>query len=86
MGETADPETLQEVTRLTIQHPPVLKASAPLSMYMGPEEVTLVLPVTFHDEVTSLEITRAIGDIRDTIQQCLPHIKQLFIEPRVNPD
>ena len=81
MGETADPETLKEVTRLTEANPTVLKVSPPLSMYMAPEEIILVLPVSFREEVNSREITQAIVQIRQTIQQKFPFIKQIFVEP-----
>ena len=84
MGETADEQTLQEVIRLTVKHPTVLKVNPPLSMYMGPEEIILLLPVTFREEATAAEITYTIREIRQAIQEQLPHIKQLFIEPRLN--
>ena len=84
MGETANEQTLQEVTRLTVKHPTVLKVNPPLSMYMGPEEIILLLPVTFREEATAAEITYTIREIRQAIQEQLPHIKQLFIEPRLN--
>jgi len=84
MGETADPETLREVTKLTEANPSVLKVSPPLSMYMAPEEVILVLPVSFREEVNSREITQAIVQIRKTIQQKFPLFKQIYIEPEVH--
>ncbi|PIQ20182.1 MAG: cation transporter [Cytophagales bacterium CG18_big_fil_WC_8_21_14_2_50_42_9] len=84
MGETADPETLREVTKLTAANPSVLKVSPPLSMYMAPEEVILVLPVSFREEVNSREITQAIVQIRKTIQQKFPLFKQIYVEPEVH--
>jgi len=83
MGETADPETLQEVTRLTEANPLVVKVNLPLSMYMAPEEIILVLPIIFQEEVNSRDITQAIVQIRQTIQQKFPSIKQIFVEPEL---
>jgi len=83
MGETASPKALAEVTRLTEANPTVLKVSRPLSMYMAPEEIILFLPVTFREEVNSREITQAIVQIRQTIQQKFPHFKQIYVEPEL---
>jgi len=81
MGETAEPEILQEAMQLASNNPSVAKVGLPLSMYMGPEDIILAIPVTFRDEVTSREITETIARIRQTIQEQMPPVKQIFINP-----
>jgi len=81
MGESADPDILSEVTRLTEKDPTVNKVIRPLSMYLAPEEIILILTVAFRKEVNSAEVTRAIITIREAIQAKFPAIKQIFIEP-----
>ncbi|MGV3587851.1 MAG: cation diffusion facilitator family transporter [Adhaeribacter sp.] len=81
MGETAEPEILQEAMQLASNNPGVAKVGLPLSMYMGPEDIILAIPITFQDEVTSREITETIARIRQNIQQQIPPVKQIFINP-----
>ncbi|QMU29543.1 cation diffusion facilitator family transporter [Adhaeribacter radiodurans] len=83
MGESADPEVLDEITQLTEAHPTVQKVLRPLSMYLAPEEIILILIVAFREEVTSAEVTKAIITIRQNIQERFPSIKQIFIEPEM---
>ncbi|PSR53610.1 cation transporter [Adhaeribacter arboris] len=83
MGESADAEVLDEVTHLTESHPTVQKVLRPLSMYLAPEEIILILIVAFREEVNSAEVTNAIVTIRQTIQERFPSIKQIFIEPEM---
>ncbi|GEO06574.1 cation transporter [Adhaeribacter aerolatus] len=81
MGETAEPEILQQAVQLASNNPAVAKVGLPLSMYMGPEDIILAIPITFRDEVTGREITETIAHIRQTIQQQIPPVKQIFINP-----
>ena len=53
----------------------------PLSVYLSPEEIVLVLETVFKDELTTKEINEAIERIQNKIQQQYPNIKQIFIEP-----
>ncbi|MDQ4140963.1 MAG: cation transporter [Bacteroidota bacterium] len=83
MGESADPEVLQEVTHQTETHPTVRKVLRSLSMYLAPEEIILILVVAFREEVNSAEVTKDIIAIRQGIQERFPAIKQIFIEPEM---
>ena len=47
MGETATPEVLKHVVQLTAAEPNVKAVSEPLSMFLGPEEIVLVLYTEF---------------------------------------
>ena len=81
MGETAEPEILQQAVQLASNNPAVSKVGLPLSMYMGPDDIILAIPITFREEVTGREITETIARIRQTIQQQIPPVKQIFINP-----
>ncbi len=59
MGESADLEVLNEVIQLTEAHLTVQKVLRPLSMYLAPEEIILILIATFREEVNSAEVTKA---------------------------
>jgi hypothetical protein len=48
---------------------------------MAPEEVLLQLNTVFKANLTTHQITDAIGRISQTIKAEYPRIKQIFIEP-----
>lgn len=81
MGETAGKAILAEVTIITEADPAVAKVIDNFSMYMGPEEILLLLTTRFHDQQTSVEVKAAIERIRDNIQKKFPIIRQIFIQP-----
>lgn len=81
MGETAGKTMLTEVITITEEDPAVIKVISNFSMYMGPEEILLLLTTHFHDEETSVEIIAAIERIRGNIQKKFPSIRQIFIQP-----
>ncbi|WP_423148203.1 cation diffusion facilitator family transporter [Rubrolithibacter danxiaensis] len=81
MGESADKQTLADVIKLTEHNPAVEKVFPPLSMYLSPEEIFLVLKVIFKQDLQGKEITQAADDIKELIKTHFPSIKQIFIEP-----
>lgn len=82
MGESADKEVLNKVISLTEADPSVSRIAAkPLSMYMAPEEIFLVLKAVFHTNLTTVEIIEAIERIKKTIQKEYPTITRIFVEP-----
>ncbi|QNF33621.1 cation diffusion facilitator family transporter [Adhaeribacter swui] len=84
MGETADETLLAQVVQLALENPAVVRVDKPLSMHMGPEEIIVLVPLTFQEDILSREITVAIKDIRQSIQSQLPNITQLYIEPQID--
>jgi len=83
MGESADKNILMKVVRLAEEDESVVKVPAgPLSMYMAPEEIILVLKAVFASHLTTLEITKSIERIKINIQKSCPTITRIFIEPQ----
>lgn len=80
MGESADKKVLESVVEIAEKDPLVLKAKAPLSMYMAPEEIVLVLRAVFDKNSSTIGITDAMARIRNTIKQKHPSITQIFIQ------
>lgn len=81
MGESAEKEILEGVTKIAETDVAVAKVVEPLSMYMAPEEIILLLKINFDKERSALEVTTAIKRIKENIQKTFPAIKQLYIEP-----
>lgn len=81
MGESADDLVLDAVIRITAADPVVVKVSRPLSMYMAPEEIILLMDIAFNENSSGSEIAAAVKRIRKEIQLEYPLIKRIFIEP-----
>jgi cation diffusion facilitator family transporter len=84
MGEPADRSLLEKISVIVRNDPSIRNAELPLSMYMAPEEVLLLLKVTFKGELKSNEIAIAIERIRGNIQREYPNVKQVYVEPEVD--
>ncbi len=84
MGESADKKLLESVIDIARADPLVLKVKQPLSMYMAPEEIVLVLMAVFDQNATTKGITDAMERIRTAIKQRHPSITQIFIEPEAD--
>jgi cation diffusion facilitator family transporter len=81
MGETASPTVLEEVMNIAKSDPAIIKVNYPLSMYLGPEEIVLVLEAKFKDGLATSEIVAAINHVRQSIQTKYPRFKRIVIQP-----
>jgi cation diffusion facilitator family transporter len=82
MGESIDESILKEVITITESDPAVSAIHVnPLSMYMAPEEIVLLLPTVFENHLTTPELIEAIDRIKLQIQNKYPHITKIFITP-----
>lgn len=81
MGESVDESTVKAVIEITENDNAVKKVFYPLSIYLAPDEIVLVLETVFKDELTTKEINKAVERIQTNIQKKYPNIKQIFIEP-----
>ncbi len=82
MGEGLSEAMLNKITALSTSRSAVVKVHKPLSMYLGPEEVFLVLPISFNPHINLNELQDTTKKIKGDIQQEFPIIKQLYIEPQ----
>jgi divalent metal cation (Fe/Co/Zn/Cd) transporter len=81
MGETAPPDVLKQVLVIVKSNPTVKNIQEHLSMVLSPDETLLVLRLNFKKDLSSMEITTAIQNMKREIQAAYPVIKQLYIEP-----
>ena len=81
MGEGVGPEISRQLVALTEADPAVLKAVEIATIYLGPEEITLVQSVAFQAELTTDAINRAIVRIHASVYTAFPAIKHAFIQP-----
>ncbi|GAB2564930.1 cation diffusion facilitator family transporter [Spirosoma areae] len=81
MGEGVDPDTARQLVALTEADPAVLKAVQIATIYLGPEEITLVQSVAFQANLTTDVINKAIVRIHESIYEAFPAIKHAFMQP-----
>jgi cation diffusion facilitator family transporter len=81
MGETASEKVLEDVIASITSDPAVVWIGAPKSMFMSPEEIILVLEISFQADLNTRDITQAIESIKESIRVKYPYFKQIFIEP-----
>lgn len=82
MGETLQEATLNKIMDLCKSAGIVLEVERPLSIYLGPDEVVLILGATFKPEVETRRLQSEIDELKKRIQETFPVIKRIFIEPR----
>jgi cation diffusion facilitator family transporter len=81
MGEALEQSILMEIVSLTTSDEVVSQVMDPLSMYLGPQEIILVLPIVFCDGLTTIEINQAVIRIKAVIQSRYSAVQHIFIEP-----
>ena len=81
LGEPADAALLAEVAALAQAHPAVVRVAPPLSTYLSPQEILLVLPLEFVPELPAAELTRQVEQIRAAVKAAQPDVKHVFVQP-----
>ena len=81
MGESAGKTTMTGVLRITEADPAIMQVKRHMSMFMGPEEIVLMMEAVFDAGLTTPEITVAIKRIRQNVQKEYPFFRQIFIQP-----
>jgi cation diffusion facilitator family transporter len=80
VGEGMEKRTLRHL-RAIVAHDPAVECVDRLStMYLGPEEVMLVIALQFRLETPLAEIRRAIARIKREIQARYPRVRHVFID------
>lgn len=81
LGEGVDSATRRRLVVLTEADPAVVQAVRIATIYLGPEEITLVQGVAFQPDLTTEAITQAIVRIHAAIRQEFPAVKHAYIQP-----
>ncbi len=80
IGEGIRPETARAIREMAMAQPSVEEVGHVLSMYVGPNDVLVVVDVNFHDDTDTGEAAAAIAAIEKQVRARFPMIKRLFIE------
>ncbi len=82
VGESANPETINNIRSLSTTEPGVQKVMRVLTMQLAPKEVLLNLEIQFYQSLTGEEIALTVDRLEEKIRQNHPEIKQIFIEAK----
>lgn len=80
IGEGADPAIVRHVRLLAARHPAVLDVRQPVTVYLSPAEVLLILNVRFDPTLAAERVAAAIDDMERTIKAEYPEMKHILIE------
>ena len=81
LGEPADAALLQAVTALARAEKAIVGTGAPLSTYLSPHEILLVLPVEFAPALPAAQLIAAVTRLRAAIQEAYPDVRHVFVQP-----
>lgn len=81
LGEPAEAVLLNKIRELVCTETSIVHVATPLSSYLGPQEILVVLPVEFASEVSSAQLTQTIERLRAAIQTAHPNVQHVFIQP-----
>jgi divalent metal cation (Fe/Co/Zn/Cd) transporter len=82
LGESADPEKVQSIRKISASDPAVDRVGQALTMYLGPEEILLNLEVDFKDELSAADVEEAVRRLEAAIRAEHPDVKRMFIEAK----
>ncbi|MEJ0033579.1 MAG: cation diffusion facilitator family transporter [Bacteroidota bacterium] len=81
MGEGISRDTQQKIKTLVEQDEAVLKVNNIMSTYQSPEEIVLMLIVTFKPDLDTLDITNAITRVRSNVKTEFELVEFVIIQP-----
>jgi len=81
LGEPADAALLQHVTDLACAETTIIRTAPPLSSYLSPHEILVVLPVEFAPDLPAAQLNQKVVQLCDDIKAAYPDVKHVFIQP-----
>jgi len=86
IGESADPEILEEIKQVLGGRSAIERVNEILSMHQGPEDILVNVSVEFRDGLALGEVERHITEIEREIKARIPNARRIFIEAQATAD
>ena len=80
IGEGLLKSDLQKIHIILSARSKVVEFKAPLSMFLGPNEILLNMDIMFEDNMTTDQIEQEIDEIEKQISKEIPKINRIYIE------
>jgi divalent metal cation (Fe/Co/Zn/Cd) transporter len=84
IGEAADPELVNSITRLSENIKGIAHANGILAMHLAPRQVVIALSLEFADELTTPEIEAKVTELERMVCQSYPEVVTLFVKPQTS--
>jgi cation diffusion facilitator family transporter len=81
LGEPAEAPLLASITTMIEAEPSIVRASAPLSSYLSPHEILVVVPVEFVPELPASQLAATVGQLCGAIKAAHPDVRHIFFQP-----
>jgi cation diffusion facilitator family transporter len=81
LGEPAEEKLLASITALACAETAIVRTAPPLSSYLSPQEILVVLPAEFTPDVPAAQLTEAIGRLCAAIKAAHPEVRHMFVQP-----
>jgi cation diffusion facilitator family transporter len=85
IGESADPEIVDEIRRKASSLPSVEKVNEVLTLHMGPDFILVAISIDFANHLQAGDVERAIAWLDAAIKRDFSAVKRVFVEPEENP-
>ena len=83
MGEPAEPDMLRHIMALAHADAAVAAVQLPLSSYLSPDELLLILPVVFEPTQSAADVAQAVARVQAAIRQHYPQARHVYVQPTV---
>ena len=81
LGEPAEATLLTKITAMVEAEQTVVRASPPLSSYLSPHEILVVVLVEFAPELPASQVTQVINQLCAEIKAAHPDVQHIFMQP-----
>ncbi|MCP4908262.1 MAG: cation transporter [bacterium] len=86
IGESADPEVLEEIRQVLGAQSAIERVNEILSMHQGPDDILVNVSVEFRDGLALGEVERHTAAIEREIKARIPGARRIFIEAQATAD
>ncbi|HEY3938401.1 MAG TPA: cation diffusion facilitator family transporter [Bryobacteraceae bacterium] len=80
VGEGVNPKTEEEIRQIASKGAPVNSISRPLTMYLGPSDVLLILDVRFNSAANISDVAEEIERMKSRIRERFPELRKIYID------
>jgi cation diffusion facilitator family transporter len=80
IGESANQRVEDGIRAILEPYSEVLHVNELLTMHMGPDFILANCSINFRDDLTALELEKAVARLDSEIKQAYPNVKRIFIE------
>lgn len=80
LGEAANPNTVNAITRAIESHPNVVKVTELLTMHLAPKQILINAHVNLRDDLVTNDIVKTNAEVEALIKKSAPQVEMIFLE------